>query len=81
MKLTPEQESRLDDWLDEKEIGGLCPFCNKGNFVRDKWQIIQVGSVVVTGIKGINTIALTCENCGHIALFSADMIGIGFNGK
>lgn len=79
MELTKEQESRVDDWLDETRILHKCLACEANKFNRNDWKIVFLQSKPhITDPLGETEpcLSIKCSNCGYIFLFSAKTVGI-----
>ena len=78
MPLSPKQRRALEDWMRSKAII-QCPACGdvdgwlfeEAAYVR---ALLEVGDADLTEDKGV--VKVLCGNCGYVALFDAQMLGI-----
>ncbi len=77
MPLSPQQQQVLEDWVRSKGIV-RCPACGQ-----DKWRfedaayvraLLEEGEPDLTESGGV--VKIPCNNCGYVALFDAEMVGI-----
>lgn len=77
MPLNTAQQRVLEEWMREKAIVA-CPCCGK-----DRWRIadaayvralLEEGNEDLT--EGGGVVKVPCDNCGHLALFDAETLGI-----
>jgi rubredoxin len=75
--LSPAQRQHLVEWMRSKEIV-RCPTCGQ-----DKWRfadaayvraLLEEGESDITESGGV--VKIPCDNCGYVALFDAETIGI-----
>ena len=78
MPLSPKQRQALEDWMRSKAII-RCPACGDV----DRWQfaeaayvraLLEAGDLDLTEDKGV--VKVLCDNCGYVALFDAEILGI-----
>jgi predicted RNA-binding Zn-ribbon protein involved in translation (DUF1610 family) len=78
MPLSPAQQQVLEDWVRSKGII-RCPACGH----QDRWRIdeaayvralLEEGESDLTESGGV--VKIPCDNCGYVALFDAEMVGI-----
>ena len=78
MPLSPAQQRLLEDWVRSKGIV-RCPACGH----HDKWRLdeaayvralLEEGEPDLTESGGV--VKIPCDNCGYVALFDAEMVGI-----
>ena len=77
MPLSPTQRQVLERWMRSKAIV-QCPACGE-----DRWRFAEVAYVrtlLEAGEadlgEGKGVVKVTCGNCGYVALFDAEMLGI-----
>ncbi len=77
MPLNPSQQQTLERWMHSKAIG-RCPACGdtrwrfaEAAYVR---ALLEPGEVDLTEAGGV--VKLPCDNCGYVALFDAETVGI-----
>ncbi len=77
MPLNPPQRRLLEAWMRSKAIV-QCPACG-----HDKWRfdeaayvraLLEEGEEDLTESGGV--VKIPCGNCGYLALFDAEMVGI-----
>ncbi len=77
MPLSPNQSQALENWMRSKAII-QCPACGE-----DRWRfaeaayvraLLEEGETNLTEDKGV--VKVLCDNCGYVALFDAETIGI-----
>ncbi len=77
MPLSPNQRQILEDWMRSKAII-QCPACGE-----DRWRfaeasyvraLLEAGEADLAEDKGV--VKLSCGNCGYVALFDAETLGI-----
>ena len=77
MPLSPVQRQHLEEWMRSKAII-QCPTCG-----HDKWRLgdaayvralLEEGEQDLTESGGV--VKITCDNCGYLALFDAETVGI-----
>jgi predicted nucleic-acid-binding Zn-ribbon protein len=75
--LNPAQRQVLEDWMRSKAIV-MCPCCGQ-----DKWRLAQaayVRALLETAaedlLEAAGVVKIPCANCGYLALFDAETIGI-----
>ena len=77
MPLSPTQRQVLERWMRSKAIV-QCPACGE-----DRWlfaeasylrALLEAGEADLAEGKGV--VKLSCGNCGYVALFDAEMLGI-----
>lgn len=78
MPLTPDQMSKLQSWMEEKEIDTTCPACGNTSWVTSEMIAPPVRSRTKPSEDGLQVpmAQLTCDNCGYIRLFSAAHMGL-----
>jgi uncharacterized Zn finger protein len=78
MALEPCQQETVLNWLQERELPRQCPSCgSEKEFIGCDVVELHVKSDR-EGISGteIPVVPLICQNCGHVRLFSAKLIGL-----
>ena len=77
MALNEIQLRTLMDWIRSKAIV-QCPACgdNRWHFAEAAYirALLEAGEADLTEDKGV--VKLPCGNCGYVALFDAEMVGI-----
>jgi predicted nucleic-acid-binding Zn-ribbon protein len=77
MTLSPEQRSTLETWMRSKAIL-QCPACgdSRWRFAEAAYvrALLEAGDANLTEDKGV--LKLLCGNCGYVALFDAETVGI-----
>jgi hypothetical protein len=77
MTLSPEQRSTLENWMRSKAIL-QCPACgdSRWRFAEAAYvrALLEAGDANLTEDKGV--LKLLCGNCGYVALFDAETVGI-----
>ncbi len=77
MPLSPAQQHVLEEWMRSKAIV-QCPACG-----HDKWRLddaayvralLEEGQPDLTESGGV--VKIPCDNCGYVALFDAEKVGI-----
>ncbi len=77
MPLSPNQRQTLENWMRSKAII-QCPACGD-----DRWRfseaayitaLLEAGEANLTEDRGV--VKVLCDNCGYVALFDAETIGI-----
>ncbi len=77
MPLSESQQQTLKDWMRSKAIV-QCPACGS-----DGWRfagaayvraLLEAGEADLAEDKGV--VKLLCGNCGYVALFDGEMVGI-----
>ncbi len=77
MPLSPTQHQVLERWMRSKAIV-QCPACGE-----DRWgfaeaayvrALLEAGEADLAEGKGV--VKLSCGNCGYVALFDAETVGI-----
>jgi hypothetical protein len=75
--LNPAQQRVLEEWMRSKAIV-MCPCCGQ-----DQWRLagaayvrslLEEGQEDLTEDAGV--VKIPCDNCGYLALFDAQAIGI-----
>lgn len=78
MSLSPPQRRALEEWMSSKGIV-RCPACSR----QDRWgldeaayvrALLEEGEPDLTESGGV--VKVPCDNCGYVALFDAEMVGI-----
>jgi predicted RNA-binding Zn-ribbon protein involved in translation (DUF1610 family) len=76
--LNPAQRQLLEDWMRSRAIV-QCPACGQ----QDGWRsdeaayvraLLEGGEEDLTEARGV--VKISCANCGYVALFDAETIGI-----
>ena len=77
MPLSLAQRQALEEWMGSKEIT-QCPACGESRwsfaeaaYVR---ALLEEGEPDLTESGGV--VKIPCDNCGYVALFDAEMVGI-----
>ena len=77
MTLSPEQRSTLENWMRSK-ANLQCPACgdSRWRFAEAAYvrALLEAGDANLTEDKGV--LKLLCGNCGYVALFDAETVGI-----
>ena len=77
MALNVAQQRVLEEWMRSKAIM-VCPACGQ-----EKWRFAQaayVRALLEAGqedlMEDAGVVKLPCDNCGYLALFDAETLGI-----
>jgi hypothetical protein len=77
MPLNTAQRRDLEDWMRSKAIV-MCPCCRQ-----DKWRLTDAAYIRALLEEGqedlmedAGVVRVPCDNCGYLALFNAETIGI-----
>ena len=77
MPLSPSQRDVLEQWMRSKAVV-TCPLCGQ-----DRWRFADAAYVRALLeeddedlIEGGGVVKILCDNCGYVALFDAETIGI-----
>jgi predicted nucleic-acid-binding Zn-ribbon protein len=77
MPLSEPQQQTLKDWIRSKAVV-QCPACgdSKWRFAEAAYvrALLEPGEVDLTEAGGV--VKLPCDNCGYVALFDAETVGI-----
>jgi predicted nucleic-acid-binding Zn-ribbon protein len=77
MPLSEPQQQRLENWMRSKAVV-QCPACghSKWRFAEAAYvrALLEPGEVDLTEAGGV--VKLPCDNCGYMALFEAETVGI-----
>jgi predicted nucleic-acid-binding Zn-ribbon protein len=77
MPLSEPQQQTLKDWMRSKAIT-QCPACgdSKWRFAEAAYvrALLEAGDVDLTEAGGV--VKVPCGNCGYVALFDAETVGI-----
>jgi rubredoxin len=77
MPLSEPQQQRLENWMRLKAVV-QCPACGDGKWRFDEAAyvraLLEPGEVDLTEAGGV--VKLPCDNCGYVALFDAETVGI-----
>ena len=77
MPLSEPQQQRLENWIRSKAVV-QCPACgdSKWRFAEAAYirALLEEGEVDLTEAGGV--VKLPCDNCGYVALFDAETVGI-----
>jgi predicted nucleic-acid-binding Zn-ribbon protein len=77
MPLNPDQRKILEGWMRSKGIV-QCPACgdNSWKFAEASYvrALLEAGESDLTEGEGI--VRVSCGNCGYVALFDAETVGI-----
>jgi predicted RNA-binding Zn-ribbon protein involved in translation (DUF1610 family) len=78
MSLSPSQQQVLEDWMRSKAVV-TCPCCGQ----EDRWRFVEAAYVRALLeeseedlTEGGGVVKVLCGNCGYVALFDAETIGI-----
>jgi len=78
MALTEPQLQKVRDWMQSKQVSGICPSCSQSN-----WTAADIVSAPVITTKGITMggptvpmVQVICSNCAHVRLFAAVPMGL-----
>jgi predicted RNA-binding Zn-ribbon protein involved in translation (DUF1610 family) len=76
--LSSSQRQVLEDWMRSKAIV-TCPYCGQ----EDRWRFAEAAYVRALLeeddedlTEGGGVVKVLCDNCGYVALFDAETIGI-----
>jgi hypothetical protein len=78
MALEPYQQETVLTWLRERELPRQCPSCgSEKDFMCCDVVELRVNADQ-EGISGteIPVVPLICQDCGHVRLFSAKLMGL-----
>ena len=77
MPLNAAQQRILEEWMRSKAVG-MCPCCGQ-----DRWRLAGAAYVKALLEEGqddlmedAGVVKVPCDNCGYLALFDAETIGI-----
>jgi hypothetical protein len=77
MPLNSAQRRVLEEWMRSKAIV-ICPCCGQ-----DKWRLAEAAYVRALLEEGqedlmedAGVVKIPCDNCGYLALFDAETIGV-----
>ncbi len=77
MPLNAPQRKVLEEWMRSKAVL-MCPCCGQ-----DKWRLAEAAYVRALLEEGqedlmedAGVVKVPCDNCGYLALFDAETIGI-----
>ncbi len=77
MPLNAAQQRILEEWMRSKSVV-MCPYCGQ-----DQWRFARAAYVRALLEEGqedlmedAGVVKITCDNCGYLALFDAEMLGI-----
>ena len=77
MPLSAPQRRVLEEWMRSKAVV-MCPCCGQ-----DKWRLAEAAYVRALLEEGqedlmedAGVVKIPCDNCGYLALFDAETIGI-----
>jgi predicted RNA-binding Zn-ribbon protein involved in translation (DUF1610 family) len=77
MPLNESQQRTLKDWMRSKVVV-QCPACgdNRWRFAEAAYvrALLEAGEADLTEDEGV--VKVPCGNCGYVALFDAEMVGI-----
>ncbi len=77
MPLNPSQQQTLERWMHSKAIG-RCPACGdtRWRFAEASYvsALLEEGDTDLT--EGAGIVRVSCANCGYVALFDAETLGI-----
>jgi hypothetical protein len=75
--LNPAQRRVLEEWMRSKAIV-MCPACGQ-----EKWRLAEAAYVRALLEEGqedhmedAGVVKIPCDNCGYLALFDAETLGI-----
>ena len=78
MALNASQRRVLEEWMRSKAVG-MCPCCGQ----QDRWRLAGAAYVKALLEEGqddlmedAGVVKIPCDNCGYLALFDAETIGI-----
>jgi predicted RNA-binding Zn-ribbon protein involved in translation (DUF1610 family) len=76
--LNAAQRRVLEDWMRSKAILLKCPCCGQ-----DKWRLAEAAYIRTLLEEGqedlleeTGVVKIPCNNCGYLALFDAETLGI-----
>jgi predicted RNA-binding Zn-ribbon protein involved in translation (DUF1610 family) len=77
MPISEPQQQRLENWMRSKAVV-QCPACgdSKWRFAEASYvrALLEAGDADLTETEGV--VKLPCDNCGYMALFEAETVGI-----
>ncbi len=77
MPLSEPQQQRLENWMRSKAVV-QCPACgdSKWRFAEASYvrALLEAGDANLTEDRGV--VKVPCDNCGYVALFDAQTVGI-----
>jgi hypothetical protein len=77
MPLSPAQQQILEEWMNSKAIV-QCLACgeNRWGFAKASYvrALLEEGESDLTESGGV--VKIPCDNCGYVALFDAETVGI-----
>lgn len=80
MKLTPENQKIIFDWIGDKCGQMRCTCCGHGAWTIADLSTLQIGFDLDTTRfhyhQGLPVVSIFCNNCGHIIQFSPGVMGI-----
>jgi len=78
MPLNEEQVQTALQWMQNKKIKGDCPLCGAKDW--GMGDIVMSPSFSDKGMKfgkgGVPMLEVICENCAHVRLFAAAIMGL-----
>ena len=78
--LSPELLDKLINKLKSKGVDKPCPMCGHENFLIENGLIVNILQDNLSSLHlygpGLVSIFITCENCGYVAQFSLDALGM-----
>jgi len=82
----PDYGTQVERWFALKGVRPKCALCGHqefgvGNLIPLHAPTPDDSGGGFAGYVGYTTLPLMCQNCGHIELFSADMMGLGPGGS
>ena len=77
MPLNPEQRRILEGWMRSKAIV-QCPACgdNSWRFAEASYVRALLEADTSDLTEGAGVVRVSCANCGYVALFDAETLGI-----
>jgi uncharacterized protein (DUF983 family) len=77
--MTMEYDFMIDA-LAAKGVSAECPACGSldSDLYTNTEKVVARFLVMVNMDSGIEAVGLSCNNCGHVRLFDADILASGF---
>ena len=79
MPLNPDQQRKLSNWFQQKQIRADCPMCGRNNWMPG--DITAAPTVDANGNLEMGgqihpVVQIACANCAYVANFAAVPIGL-----
>ena len=79
-RLTDEQLTLVDDWLDERLPELSCPLCEQQEWTVGPYSVrLQASGQLIGGI-GYPEVVLTCDHCANTVLLNMVVMGLEIGG-